>query len=216
MKLYSYWRSSSAWRVRIGLAWKGIPYTYEAVHLLKDGGQQHSDTYRGKNPMGYVPMLEWEEGGTTRRLTQSMAILDYLEQRFPAPRLLPVDPFLRARSIQLAEMVNSGIQPFQNLSTLGYVKGIGVDDRAWIQHFLPRGLAALEKAVQETAGKYCVGDAPTFAEAYLVPQMYGARRFKIDLAPFPTLVRIDAACEALPAFQAAHPDRQPDAEPAPR
>jgi len=216
MKLYSYWRSSSAWRVRIGLAWKGIPYTYEAVHLVKDGGQQHSDTYRGKNPMGFVPMLEWEEGGTTRRLTQSMAILDYLEQRFPAPRLLPVDPFLRARSLQLAEMVNSGIQPFQNLSTLGYVKGIGVDDRAWIQHFLPRGLTALEKAVQETAGKFSVGDAPTFAEVYLVPQMYGARRFKIDLAPFPTLVRIDAACEALPGFQAAHPDRQPDAEPAPR
>jgi len=161
-------------------------------------------------------MLEWEEGGTTRRLTQSMAILDYLEQRFPAPPLLPADPFLRARARQLAEMVNSGIQPFQNLSTLGYIKSIGVDDRAWIQHFLPRGLTALEKAVQETAGKFCVGDAPSFADVYLVPQLYGARRFKIDLAPFPTLVRIDAACEALPAFQAAHPDRQPDAEPAPR
>jgi maleylpyruvate isomerase len=195
MRLYSYWRSSSAWRVRIGLSWKGIPYTYEAVHLVKDGGQQHSDTYRGKNPMGFVPMLE---------------------HRFPAPPLLPADPFLRARSLQLAEMVNSGIQPFQNLSTLGYVKAIGVDDRAWIQHFLPRGLTALEKAVQETAGKFSVGDAPTLADAYLVPQMYGARRFKLDLAPYPTLVRIDAACEALPAFQAAHPDRQPDAELAPR
>jgi maleylpyruvate isomerase len=91
-----------------------------------------------------------------------------------------------------------------------------VDDRAWIQHFLPRGLTALERVVQETAGKFCVGDAPSFADVYLVPQLYGARRFKIDLAPFPTLVRIDAACEALPAFQAAHPDRQPDAEPAPR
>ena len=214
MKLYSYWRSSSAWRVRTGLAWKGIPYTYEAVHLLKE--HQHQETYRGKNPMGFVPMLEWEEGGTPRRLTQSMAILDYLEQRFPAPPLLPADPFLRARARQLAEMVNSGIQPFQNLSTLGYIKSIGVDDRAWIQHFLPRGLTALERVVQETAGKFCVGDAPSFADVYLVPQLYGARRFKIDLAPFPTLVRIDAACEALPAFQAAHPDRQPDAEPAPR
>ena len=216
MKLYSYWRSTSSWRVRIGLAWKGVPYTYEAVHLLKDGGQQHGEQYRGKNPMGFVPMLEWEEGDTTRRLAQSMAILDYLEERFPEPPFLPADPFLRGRARQLAEMINSGIQPFQNLSTLGYVKSIGVDDRAWIQHFLPKGLSALEKVVQETAGKFSIGDTPTLPEAYLVPQMYGARRFKIDLAPFPTLVRIDAACEALPAFQAAHPDRQPDAEPAPR
>ena len=216
MKLYGYWRSSSSWRVRIGLAWKGIPYTYQAVHLVKDGGQQHQDAYREKNPMGFVPLLEWQEGGTTRRLAQSMAILDYLEERFPDPPLLPGDAFLRARARQLAEMVNSGIQPFQNLSTLGYIKSIGVDDRAWIQHFLPKGLTALEKAVQETAGRFCVGDAPSFAEVYLVPQLYAARRFKIDLTPFPTLVRIDAACEALPAFQAAHPDRQPDAEPAPR
>jgi maleylpyruvate isomerase len=216
MKLYSYWRSSSAWRVRIGLAWKGIPYTYEAVHLVKDGGQQHADSYREKNPMGFVPLLEWQEGGHTRRLAQSMAILDYLEQRFPAPALLPADPFLRARSRQLAEMVNSGIQPFQNLSTLGYVKTVGVDDRAWIQHFLPRGLASLEAVVKETAGAFSVGETPSFADIYLVPQLYAARRFKVDLTPFPTLVRIDAACEALPAFQAAHPDRQPDAEPAPR
>jgi len=216
MKLYSYWRSSSAWRVRIGLAWKGVPYTYEAVHLLKDGGRQHAEEYRDKNPMGFVPLLEWQEGAVTRRLAQSMAILDYLEQRFPDPPFLPADPFLRARARQLAEMVNSGIQPFQNLSTLGYVKSIGVDDRAWIQHFLPKGLTALEKVVQETAEKFSVGDSPTLPDAYLVPQLYAARRFRIDLAPFPTLVRIDAACEALPAFQAAHPDRQPDAEPAPR
>jgi maleylpyruvate isomerase len=166
--------------------------------------------------MGFVPLLEWQEGGSTRRLAQSMAILDYLEQRFPTPPLLPADPFLRARSRQLAEMVNSGIQPFQNLSTLGYVKTLGVDDRAWIQHFLPKGLASLEAVVKETAGTFCVGETPSFADIYLVPQLYAARRFKVDLTPFPTLVRIDAACEALPAFQAAHPDRQPDAEPAPR
>jgi maleylpyruvate isomerase len=216
MKLYSYWRSSSAWRVRTGLAWKGVPYTYQAVHLIKDGGQQHGEQYRSKNPMGFVPLLEWEEGGTTRRLGQSMAILDYLEERFPTPSLFPVDPFLRGRSRQLAEMVNSGIQPFQNLSTLGQVKSLGVDDKAWVHHFLGRGLAALEKVALETAGTFCIGESPSLADIYLVPQLYAARRFKIDLAPFPTLVRIDAACEALPAFQAAHPDRQPDAEPAPR
>jgi maleylpyruvate isomerase len=216
VKLYGYWRSGATWRVRIGLAWKGIPYGYEVVHLLKDGGQQHLDPYRSKNPMESVPLLEWQENGSLRRLAQSLAILEYLEERFPAPPLLPANAFLRARARQIAEMVNSGLQPFQTPDTLSQVKALGGEDRPWVHRFLGKGLAALERAVSETAGTFAVGDAPSFADCCLVPQIYAARRWKLDLTPFPTLTRIEATCEALPAFQSAHPDRQPDAEHAPR
>jgi len=213
MKLYGYWRSGCTWRVRIALAWKGIPYDYTPVNLLED--EQHREPYRNLNLMEFVPLLEWEERGAIRRLTQSLAILDHLESRFPEPPLLPTDPWLRARARQLAEMVNSGIQPFQTPLVVGQVKTIGGDDRAWVHFFVGRGLVALEEETSRTAGRFSVGDAPTFAECWLGPQLYAARRWKIDLAPFPTLTRIEAACEALPAFQAAHPDRQPDAKHAP-
>jgi maleylpyruvate isomerase len=215
MKLYSYWRSSCSWRVRIALNLKGLAYTYEAVHLLKDGGQQHTDAYRALNPMRTVPTLEWEEGGAVRRLSQSVAILEYLEERYRTPALLPADPLLRARTRMLSEMVNSGIQPLQNLSVLQFVKHeLKSDDKVFAAHWNARGLAALEAAVKETAGTYCVGDAVSFADIFLVPQLYGARRYGVDLTPYPTLTRIEAACDKLPAFQAAHPDRQPDAVPA--
>lgn len=214
MKLYSYWRSSSAWRVRLALNLKGLSYAYEAVHLLKDGGQQNSDAYRALNPMRTVPMLELEEGGQVRRLTQSVAILEYLEERYPTPALLPSDPLLRARVRMLVEMVNSGIQPLQNLSVLQFVKGeLQRDEKAFAAHWNVRGLTALEAAVKETAGTYCLGESVSLADIFLVPQLYGARRFAVDLTPYPTLTRIEAACEKLPAFQAAHPDRQPDAAP---
>ncbi|MFL5345393.1 MAG: maleylacetoacetate isomerase [Hyalangium sp.] len=212
MKLYSYWRSSCSWRVRIALNLKGLAYTYEAVHLLKDGGQQHSEAYRALNPMRTVPTLEWEEGGVVRRLSQSVAILEYLEERYRTPALLPAEPLLRARTRMLSEMVNSGIQPLQNLSVLQFVKHeLKGDDKVFAAHWNARGLAALEAAVKETAGTYCVGDAVSFADIFLVPQLYGARRYGVDLTPYPTLTRIEAACDKLPAFQAAHPDRQPDA-----
>jgi maleylpyruvate isomerase len=215
MKLYSYWRSSCSWRVRIALNLKGLAYTYEAVHLLKDGGQQHSDAYRALNPMRTVPTLEFEEGGGVKRLSQSLAILEYLEERYRTPALLPSEPLLRARARMLSEMVNSGIQPLQNLSVLQFVKGeLKSDDKAFGAHWNARGLAALEAAVKETAGTYCLGETVSFADICLVPQLYGARRFAVDLTPYPTLTRIEAACEKLPAFQAAHPDRQPDAAPA--
>jgi maleylpyruvate isomerase len=215
MKLYSYWRSSCSWRVRIALNLKGLAYTYEAVHLLKDGGQQHSDAYRALNPMRTVPTLEFEEGGGVKRLSQSLAILEYLEERYRTPALLPSDTLLRARARMLSEMVNSGIQPLQNLSVLQFVKGeLKSDDKAFGAHWNARGLAALEAAVKETAGTYCLGETVSFADICLVPQLYGARRFAVDLTPYPTLTRIEAACEKLPAFQAAHPDRQPDAAPA--
>jgi maleylpyruvate isomerase len=214
MKLYGYWRSGATWRVRIALAWKGVQYEYQPIHLLK--GQQHEDPYRSLNLMQSVPLLEWHEGGAIRRLAQSLAILDHLEHRFPSPPLLPTDPWLHARARQLAEMVNSGIQPFQTPLVLGQVKAFGGDARAWVHFFLTRGLTALEEETSRTAGRFSVGDAPSYADCCLVPQLYSARRFKIDLTPFNTLTRVEAACEALPAFQAAHPDRQPDAEHAPR
>lgn len=215
MKLYSYWRSSCSWRVRIALNLKGLAYTYEPVHLVKDGGQQNTEAYRALNPMRTVPTLEFEEGGVVRRLSQSIAILEYLEERYHMPALLPADPLLRARARMLSEMVNSGIQPLQNLSVLQFVKSeMKGDDKAFAAHWNARGLIAFEAAVKETAGTYCLGETVSFADICLIPQLYGARRYGVDLTPFPTLTRIEAACEKLPAFQAAHPDRQPDAAPA--
>jgi maleylpyruvate isomerase len=212
VKLYDYWRSSSAWRVRIALHIKGVAYEREAVNLSPHGGAQHAPAFREKNPIGQVPVLELDDG---RRITQSMAIIAYLDERFPAPLLLPADAWLRARARQLAEMVNAGIQPLQNLDTLLRVKHeLGGDAEAWARHFIGRGLGALELAAAETAGTYLVGEAPSLADLYLVPQLYNARRYGVELAPFPLLVRVEAACAALPAFQAAHPDAQPDAVPA--
>lgn len=214
MKLYTYWRSSSAWRVRIALAWKRVPHEVETVALAGAGARQHSDAFRALNPSAQVPVLQLDErgpDGAPQVITQSMAILEYLEERHPSPPLLPADPWLRARSRQLAEIVNSGIQPLQNLATTDHLTSVGGDADAWRTHFITRGLAALERAAAPTAGTFLVGDAPTFADVYLVPQLYNARRYALDLAPYPTLLRVDAACAALPAFQAAHPDVQPDA-----
>jgi maleylpyruvate isomerase len=215
VRLYTYWRSSSAWRVRIALAWKGLPHEVETVALAGDG-RQHTDSFRALNAMAQVPVLELDQAGPDGRpriITQSMAILEYLEERHPSPPLLPADPWLRARARQLAEIVNSGIQPLQNLATAEHVKKLGADGGAWQVHFTSRGLAALERTAAETTGAFLVGDALSFADVFLVPQLYNARRFNLDLAPYPTLVRVDAACAALPAFEAAHPDAQPDAPP---
>jgi len=212
VKLYSYWRSSCSWRVRIALAHKGIAYEYAPVHLLRGGGEQLEEGYREKSPMAQVPTLEFEEGGEKRRLTQSLAIIEYLEERFPEPRLLPADPFLRAKARQLAEIVNAGIQPFQNLSAGRYVKAeLGGDERAFARHFISRGLTAFEAEAKALAGRFSIGDTPSIADLCLVPQLYGARRMGVALEGFPTLLRVEAACAALPAFLAAHPDAQVDA-----
>jgi maleylpyruvate isomerase len=212
VKLYTFWRSNSPWRVRIALAWKAIPH--EVVTINLSAGQQHSDDFRGLNLAEQVPLLELDErgpDGNPRRIAQSMAIIEYLEERYPTPPLLPADPWLRARARQLAEIVNSGTQPFQNLATTKKVEELGADRQRWLDHFISRGLAVLERAAAETAGAFLVGDAVTIADVYLVPQLYAARRFKIDLAPYPTLTRVEATCAALPAFQSAHADAQPDA-----
>jgi maleylpyruvate isomerase len=216
LRLYGYWRSSSSWRVRIALAYKGVPYEYKSVHLVRDGGEQNRPGYRSINPFSQVPVLEEDvPGGRPQRITQSMAIIEYLEERVPAPPLFPDDPWLRARVRMLAEIVNAGIQPFQNSpSVLGYVKDtLGADEQAWARHFLGRGLAALEASAAETARTFLVGDQPTLADVFLIPQLYSARRFGVDLSPLPTLLRVEAACEVIPAFAGARPERQPDAPP---
>ena len=212
MILYDYWRSSSAWRVRIALRLKGVAFERRVVNLIKDGGEQHSDAFRALNPSGQVPVLIPDEGG--RAITQSMAIIAYLEERFPTPPLLPADPWRRARARQLAEMINAGIQPYQNLPVLERLKALGVDQMEWARGFNARGLAALEAAARETAATFLVGDAPSLADVYLIPQLYAARRFSVDLAPYPTLLGVEAACARLDAFAAAHADAQSDAVPA--
>lgn len=208
MKLYTYWRSSASWRVRLGLALKGLPYEAVAVHLVEGGGQQHSEAYRQLNPMRQVPTLELDDGALLR---QSVAILEYLEETWPTPPLLPTTPRDRAQVRTLVEVVNSGIQPLQNLSVLRQVKAIGGDPDAWVVQAVTHGLTALEALAAPQAGAFLVGDAPTLADCFLTPQLYGARRFGVDLTRFPTLLRAEASLAELPGVAEAHPNRQPDA-----
>lgn len=209
--LHSYWRSSASYRVRIGLELKQLAYDYVGVDIVK--GDQFADAYRAKNPIAQVPTLEIvEDDGRRIALTQSLPILEYLEERWPEPPILPRDPYLRAKARMLAEIVNAGIQPLQNLQTFKQVKALGGEEGAWIRPFIVDGLAAFAAAAAETAGAFCVGDSPTIADCCLVPQMVAVRRFKIDLdARFAQLLAIEARCLALPAFARAMPDRQPDA-----
>ena len=214
MKLYGYWRSSSTWRVRIALGLKNLPHEYEIIRLAAGGGEQNKPEYVAKNPQAQVPLLELDRSpgeSAPRRIAQSMAIIEYLEERYPTPALLPSDPWLRARTRQLAEIVNSGIQPYQNVPLLHYVREVlGRDEMATAAYFIERGLRALETLAGETAGKFLIGDAPTLADVYLIPQLYGSRRFGADVKQFPTLLRVEAACAALPAFHGAHADQQAD------
>ena len=214
MKLYNYWRSSASWRVRFALAYKNIPYEYVAVSLLKDGGEQHSESYRALNPMEQVPTLEWIEDGETLRLGQSLAIIEYLDGAFPGPRLLPANPYVRAKVRQLAEIVNAGIQPLQNLELLRYVRDdLKGDTAAWTRHFVGRGIRALEAEALHTASEFLVGDEVTLADCGLVQQLYACRRFGVELTDCPTLLRVEARLQALDAYRSSHPDAQPDAQP---
>jgi maleylpyruvate isomerase len=212
--LYSYFRSTSAWRVRIALAFKAIDHRLVPVHLLRDGGQQHQPFFADRNPMAQVPVLETSGPEGTFRLSQSMAILEYLDERFPDPALLPAAPEARARAREFAEIINSGIQPLQNLRTQNELRALGIDPQPIVRGFIDRGLTALEHLAQKSAGRFCIGDTVTLADCYLIPQLGFVRRVQIPLDPYPHLCRIEAECEPLPAFQTAHPSAQPDFEPA--
>ncbi|OPJ83266.1 maleylacetoacetate isomerase [Patagioenas fasciata monilis] len=201
--LYSYFRSSCSWRVRIALALKGIAYDVVPVNLLKDGGQQFSAEFKAANPMQQVPVLKID--GIT--LSQSLAIIHYLEDTHPNPRLLPQDPKKRAQVRMIADHIAAGIQPIQNLSILNK---IGEKKMEWAQNCITSGFQALEQILQDTAGRYCVGDEVSMADLCLVPQVANAERYKVDMGPYPTITRINKALLELEAFKVSHPSRQPD------
>jgi maleylacetoacetate isomerase len=213
MKLYTYWRSSAAWRVRIALNLKRLDWQAVPVHLLRNGGQQRAPAYLQLNPQGLVPVLEAD--GLV--LSQSLAIIEYLEETRPAPALLPADAAGRARVRSLAQLVACDIHPLNNLRVLQYLQQQGGFDETqrdrWVRHWVDTGLRVLERrlAGEPATGRYCHGDAPGMADCCLVPQLYNARRFGCKLEELPTLLRIEAACGELEAFRAAVPDRQPDA-----
>ena len=205
IRLYDYFRSSACYRVRIALNLKQLAYEAVAVNLLE--GDQRADDFRAHNPQGFVPVLEADG----LRLTQSLAIIDWLEARRPEPRLLPADPADRAHVLALALAVACDIHPLNNLRVLKYLSGPLSQPQeardAWYRHWVAEGLAALEAMAGPRAGRFLFGDSPTLADLCLVPQMFNARRFAVPLDPFPTLVRADAEANALDAFAEAHPDR---------
>lgn len=213
MKLYSYWRSSCAWRVRIVLNTKGLEYEYVAVNIAPGVSQQACESYAVINAMRQVPTLEWQDDGVTRRLTQSAAIAEYLEEKYPEPAMLPRGALERARVRELIQIVNSGIQPLQNTSTQAQIRKLGGDAAlaVYLDSVLRKGLEAMAEHARSYAGKYTVGDSLTLADAYLVPQLYAARRFGVDVAEFPRLLAIEQVLCELPAFAGARPERQPDA-----
>lgn len=210
--LYSYWRSSSAYRVRIALNLKGIDYRQKQIHLVREGGEQHKAEYREINPLGLVPALV-HDGHT---LVQSMAICEYLEQVFSGQPLLPADAAERARVRGIAQSITSEIQPLNNLGVIDYLKReLKAGDRQvndWYAHWIARGFSAVESWLAgASTGSFCHGDAPTLADCFLVPQVYNAERFDCDMEPYPNIQRITAHCRSLPAFQLAAPENQPDA-----
>ena len=213
LRLYSYWRSSAAYRVRIGLNLKGLEYDTVPVHLVRDGGEQHSAAFRETNPQGLVPVLQHGN----RTLRQSMAILEYLDETWPDNALLPATARDRARARGLAQMVTCDIHPLNNLRVLQHLErelGVPQEQRdAWVKHWITTGFDAVEASLAEhlSTGTFCEGDSPGLADCCLIPQVYNARRFGVDMAAYPTVARIEAACLELPAFDAARPERQPDA-----
>lgn len=217
LQLYTYWRSSSSYRVRIALGLKQLPHTSRYVHLLRGGGEQHNADFRSVNPLGKVPALVEENGQV---ITQSLAIMEYLEETRSDPPLLPADPVGRARVRTLAQIIACDIQPLQNTGTIAYLRSkLGANNeqiRAWMSEFIGSGLTGYESllARHPATGRFSHGDAPGIADCCLVPQCYAARRFgvEIDSARFPTIARIESACLALPAFRNAAPELQSDCE----
>ena len=210
--LYTYWRSSCSYRVRIALNLKGLEYESVPVHLVRDGGGQHSDEYRRMNPQGLVPTL-LDDG---QAITQSLAIIEYLEEMHAEPALLPADALGRARVRGMAYLIADEIQPLNNLGVLQFLKREMDQEQAgidrWYRHFVDRGFAALERILFESPASYCHGDAPGLADICLVPQVYNAERFGCSLVQYRNIARINELCLSHKAFADAVPEAQPDAE----
>ena len=191
--LYSYWRSSCSWRVRCVLNYKNIPYTISPVHL--------------------IPCLEFKYEGKTTYLSESVAICEFLEEIFPEKSIFPTDPLLKAKVRMICLEIASGIQPLQNLSVMNKIESDFKGNKAeWSKFFISKGLEALEITLNETRGKFCVGDIPTLADAFLVPQIYNARRFNVDLNVFPNILEIESNLKSIDSFDKARPENQIDAE----
>ena len=213
LQLYSYWRSSAAYRVRIGLNLKGLDYEIIPVHLVRDGGQQHAPEYRAINPQELVPTLLHGQ----RRLTQPLSILEYLDEVWPDRPLLPATARERQRARALGLLVACDIHPLNNLRVLQYFERewhVPQPERdGWVRHWIEAGfrVAELQLADHPSTGTYCDGDTPGFSDCCLIPQIYNARRHGVDMTAYPALCRIEAECLALPEFDAARPENQPDA-----
>ncbi len=214
LTLYDYWRSSACYRVRIALNLKGLHYASKPIHLLKDGGEQHSAAYREVNPQEAVPALVDGE----RTVRQSLAIIEYLDEAYDGEmKLLPTTARDRARARGLAMLVACDIHPLNNLRVMQYLerelKTPQEQRERWTRHWMEQGFRAFEAMIADhpSTGAYCEGDAPTLADICLIPQVYNAQRFGVDMTPFPTILRINEQCLSLPAFDAARPERQPDA-----
>jgi maleylacetoacetate isomerase/maleylpyruvate isomerase len=210
VRLYGYWRSSATYRVRIALALKGVDYDYVPVNLRE--GEQRAEDYLRINPAGLVPTLFAEDG---TRLVQSSAIIEYLEESRPAPPLLPTRPAMRAHARAIAATIACEAQPFGNLRILNYLTDdLGLTDEkkaAFLNRWPGGALRAVEAVLKNAAGAFCIGDEPGLADIFLVPQVYAARRFGIDIGGCDTILKIVENCERLEAFRRAHPDNQPDA-----
>ncbi|XP_047677048.1 maleylacetoacetate isomerase isoform X3 [Tachysurus fulvidraco] len=201
--LHGYFRSSCSWRVRIAFALKGIEYDQEPVNLVKDGGQQLTEQYKTVNPMQQVPAVTID--GIT--LSQSLAIIQYIDETRPRPPFLPADLQQRAQVRMISDLIASGIQPLQNIYV---IQKVGEEKVQWAQHFINKGFKALESILKQTSGTYCVGNEISMADICLVPQVYNAERFKVDLDQYPTIKRINQTLMDLEAFKISHPSCQPD------
>ena len=210
MTLHGYWRSSASYRVRIALALKGVEVNHVAVNL-RDGAQKERE-HRARNPQGFVPVLELEDG---TQLTQSLAIIDFLDRVYLKPRLLPEAAVLRANILSVSLTIAADIAPIQNLSVLNYIRAEyrqdDADAKAWARHWITAGFTALETRAASSRTQFMFTDEPMLFETCLIPQAYNARRFGVDMCAFPRLSELDAMCRELPAFQKAAPENQHDA-----
>lgn len=206
--LYNYFRSSTSYRVRIALHYKNIPFEYYAINLLKN--EQNSDGYKKINPQGEVPSLIHNK----KILSQSLPIIEYIDEIFPNPPLLPKDPYLRARIRQVCENINAFIHPICNLQILKYLENkhhyTQNDKELWIHHWASKGLSATEKILFEHAKTYCFGDQLTMADLFITPMVFSAQRFNVDMNPYPTIMKTHDECLKLDCFKNAHPYRQID------